>query len=222
MSVLDTGFLQPTLIVEQALLDGLADVDAAAAVDDATIDALLKRMLYSETAKNRAALREWLKRDSPKVLRNFPRDHATFPCWAVLIKSDQETDHFLGEGFHQATYPDGSFGTVDASGWKTEVAIATLAEDPNAVEWLYGMSKFIVSAKRDSMQAAGLQFEEFHLSGQDLGFDRQFLQAGRFVYRRDLYVSASYFNRDAHREPASQVTDTEQTAVVGTGFEIPL
>jgi len=132
-------------------------------------------------------------------VENFPQDPKVFPCWAILLTADEQTQ-FVGDVGGPAIMLDGSRDdTVTVESWTTTLTVASLVEHPEVLLWLYQLAKWLLAANR---RALGKQFGLMQrLSGRDLGFEQAYRP--RFVYRRDLIWNVQYLQRDADlRSPA--------------------
>jgi len=197
----DPGWLVPEQVVEDALHAGVAEVRAAFTAG--TIDTLLARIYRNFTPENRLRVKAWLAKHDIKIVENYPHDEQELPCWAVVIDPEQQTQQYLGDQAGNVELSTGEHVVGSAERWRSTVGILVVAEQTELIKWLYQLAKWIVGTYRAQMAAAGFVYGQ-NPAGRDLGFDQRLLQAGRFVYRRQLNVTAEYDQVDADAADAAE------------------
>lgn len=188
------GYILPELVVHAVLEDAMREI--AEAAQAGTLGTLLGTMFRNLPEPKRDRLSEWLSIEAPRVVLNYPREHAEIPCYAIVLDPETEKE-FVGSivGVTQFVGGEAIDGEApqDGSEWTSTIGVLCYAEHPELLIWMYQVAKFMLARNRARL------LDEFEvrvsLSGRDFGFEKRFLP--RFVYRRALMVQASYVQRDA-------------------------
>lgn len=196
------GWIVPEQVVIDALNAGKAAVNAA--ITGGTIDALVARIFRNLDAGTQARIVTWLSEHDIRVLRNYPREHVETPCWAVIIDPEEQTQQYVGDAYYIVELGTGEYVQAEAEQWRTTVGVLTYADHAELLVWLYHLAKWIVADARRSMQDAGFVYGQ-RLSGRDLGFVKEFQPA--FIYRRGLFLTASYDQTDYTTSDVVEITD---------------
>lgn len=216
MAADDRGWVHPELVLHTALANVQATVDAAAAVSQAEVDRLLKRIYHNETQANRDVIRDWLAGNRIPVMDAFPREPVENPCWVVFLQSENE-EHFVGGVSHVAEFVDGYSGTMEAESQDAMYGVATITENARLTRWLYRLSFWGMASQRRWFDEQIKAMEPLRLSGRDLIFDPNYMQAGKFLYRRDLNLRTKYLAYDAEREAELGDQTDEDVCVTADG-----
>lgn len=203
----DRGWIAPELILEDTLRMGYALLSDQ--IEAGTIDGFVQRIFSNAEFVKRQQIVKFFAETSIRIVENFPQDPKVFPCWAILLSADEQTQ-YVGDMGGPAIFENERNDTVTAEAWTTTLTVATLAEHPEVLQWLYQFAKWILSTQR---RALGKRFGLMQrLAGRDLGFEQAYRP--RFVYRRDLIWNVQYLQRDADSRSPAVIDSTESNATV--------
>jgi len=139
----------PEQIWEDALGLGLAQIDAAFA--GGTIDELLGRIYRNIDTTERDKIKSWLSEHSIPIVENYPREPQDFPCWAVLLSAEEQSQQYVSDALGQVTLATGETIVARAERWASTTGVITYAEHPELVKWLHHLAKWIVFDARDAI-----------------------------------------------------------------------
>ncbi len=127
-------------------------------------------------------------REPPVVVLGYPRTSGEFPCFAIILESEEETDPesmgdyvgqtLDGEGGEAAEYV-GSF-------FNHSYGIYIYAQHPDVVIYLYQFAKMVIFGAKDALLCSG--FTDLRISGGELNPEEMYLPDNMFA--RVLRISA--------------------------------
>ena len=151
-----------------------------------------------------------MRSEEVRIVENYPREEQEFPAWVIVIDPEQQSQQYIGDQGGQITLESGENIIPRVERWSATIGVITYAEHPEKVKWLYQLAKWILSSKRLDLSCT---FEHWQSQqGRDLGFDKMFLDAGRFVYRRGLFIEAHYDQTDYD---SNEITEEVTLAELG-------
>lgn len=207
------SWIAPEQVLEDAIVGGLAELDQLVAAG--TLNAYLDRALGNIPQTDRDALAYWISNHGERYVRNYPRTEIELPVIALVLGADEQGQYIGEQGLALLADPaaEGQLDQeVDAEPWTSTMTVLVYAEHPGLTQWIYHLVKFILARKRRELTETGYELG-YSLSGRDLGFDPRFLEAGRFVYTRALFVRAEYIQRDAETVAISDIDDVAAPVV---------
>ena len=120
-------------------------------------------------------------REPPVVVLGYPRASAEFPCFAVVLESEEETEPELigdymgqtleGEAGPAAEYVGGIF--------RHTYGVYIYAQNPDVCIYLYQFAKMVVFGAKQALECAG--FIDTRLSGGELNPEEMYLPEGMFA-----------------------------------------
>lgn len=131
----------------------------------------------------------------PRVVLSYPRTGAQFPCYAIVMSSESESDSFLGDHVG-ADSEEGIEFTGEM--FSAAFTVFVYAEHPDVTAYLYQLAKSIVSAGKKHLLASGVH--SISMSGSELQPDEFYMPENMFV--RQLKVSTTQ-QTSAPRVPAA-------------------
>ena len=179
-------------LIIRALKKGIQDL-----IDDPRrIDVLFTCALDLDAAEAQKA-REIFLEKPPTVQFQYPRKNPEFPLYAVVLNSETEEQHALGDfgGFlgdsDAATQVVGIGGLTEAtiirtSTWSHNFAIMTYSRHPDVTLYLYYIAKQILIRERDFFKEQGVL--DISFGGRDMGPDENY--APEWVFVRALTMQA--------------------------------
>ena len=128
-------------------------------------------------------------REPPVVVLGYPRTSGEFPCFAVILESEEETDPELmgdymgqtleGESGEAAEYVGGFF--------RNSYGVYIYAQNPDVVIYLYHFAKMVIYGAKEALECAG--FNDIRFSGGELNPEEMYLPENMFA--RVLRISCT-------------------------------
>lgn len=117
----------------------------------------------------------------PEVVLGYPRTSTQFPCFAIVLQSDQETDNFIGDfgGETEDDEESEDYLEYNAAICNNSYGLYVYAEHPDVCLYLYYIAKMIVFGAREFLLANGLT--EVRVSGGEVSPDEQYLPDNMFL-----------------------------------------
>ena len=127
------------------------------------------------------AIKTWFAATPPEVHHGYARVDTKFPSYHIILGSENESDHVLGdEGVMIDDPEDENFGAdVKTTIWEHNYQVLCYAEHPDATTYMYEIAKTILIVNAHSFfTEAGLFFQ--YISGMDLAPDPRYLPENLF------------------------------------------
>jgi len=137
--------------------------------------------LYSLGSEELAAIHTFFNENTPGVIHSYPRTDTELPIYSIVLSSEGESDHILGDdaGMIMDT-DDEDFGADEYSSiWDHKYVIFCYSEHPDVTEYMYEVAKLIIHAALKPFSEEGLF--STHLSGSDIKPDAASLPEHLFV-----------------------------------------
>jgi hypothetical protein len=113
----------------------------------------------------------------PKVVLGYPRATGTWPCYAIVLSSDEESEEvlsqFVGTTARGETAPGGEDQDYEGAFFDQTFSIYVLSTHPDQCIYLYKLAKLALMGARDALVAAGVL--DPHYSGGELNPDEMLL-----------------------------------------------
>ena len=140
------------------------------------------------------AVRTYFNRRRPMVSHNYPRiSEVTFPLYAIILESDQETTSFVGD-FEGIVTEERAIELDDANLWGADIIGALFTskyqiwvcaeEHPDACLYFYQIAKYALMKRRNSLKAQGIV--SMRMSGQDFKPHPDYMPSNVFTRRLNL------------------------------------
>lgn len=115
----------------------------------------------------------------PNVIHHYARSESEFPLWSVVLESEEESEHYIGDDAGMIDEPDDPLFGADriASIFTHHYAILTYTEHPDLTLYYYEIAKAILVVA--PLKSQGLF--NTHLSGMDVMPDPQYIPEHLFV-----------------------------------------
>lgn len=188
------GWIVVELEAERLLAEGYAELTTILN-DDTAADAFLKRVFWNMADDRRAKVKAWLRTTDVRIVENFPRTEQVMPCHAIILLPGENREFvgLVGDALELSV--DGPAGPVSGEQWTKTVGVLTRATNPEQVMVLHQLAAFFVARKRQDLAD---KFEiNIAMSERDLGFVREHLSAGQFVYERMLQLNVAFLQLNA-------------------------
>lgn len=142
------------------------------------------------------AIRAFWLDHTPTVHHSYPRRDFTPPFFCIVLNTEEETEHVMGDDAGMITDPENpNYGDeIKTSFWLHRYQIFCVTEHPDATLYLYQAAKYLYGAVHDEIAAAG--FYEFHLSGGELEPDPRFMPEHWFVRQLSLTFKSEFMRLD--------------------------
>lgn len=146
---------------------------------------------FFDPTAGEAERKEFVKRFKqrpPKTLMGYARSTSQFPCFAVVLNSDDEQEALVGDYIGQ-TLPDDHEGEAteyEGAFFDSVYATYIYSEHPDECAFLYQYAKAVLHGGKEWFLACGV--EEVTLSGGELAPDENYMPENMFV--RVLRVNA--------------------------------
>jgi len=125
----------------------------------------------------------------PVVVLGFPRHTGTFPCFAVVLETEEEAQNVLGDYMGETVEGEDAAEAAEYSGaiFSQSYGIFIYAEHPDKVAYLYQFAKLVLFGAKDFLIRAGLIEPRF--SGGELSPEEMYLPENMFA--RVLRITAT-------------------------------
>ncbi len=189
------GWILVELEVERILSEGYAELNAILN-DDTAADAYLKRVFWNMSDERRAKVKAWLRQTDVKIVENYPKLEQALPCQAIVL-GPGDNHEFVGlVGCTEEIDTVGPLGRpVSGEQWNKSVGVLTRSENPEQVMVLHQLAAFFVARQRQALVATFQM--NVAMAERDVGFVREQLAAGRFVYERALQLNVAFLQLNA-------------------------
>jgi len=124
----------------------------------------------------------------PTVVLGYPRTTAEFPCFAIILESEEESDLMLADYVGQTLPGEDAREAAEFEGgiFEHTYGIYIYAENPDVCIYLYQFAKMVLYGAKEVLLAAGLVDPVF--SGGELSPEEMYVP--EHMYSRVLRVSA--------------------------------
>lgn len=127
----------------------------------------------SDTTERDEFVKRFMARP-PTVRLGYARTSADFPCYAIVMESEDEQEAFLAD--HAGQDDDVEF---TGGFWDSVYAVYVYAEHPDECQMLYQVAKSIVHAGKGFLLACGVL--DVSLTGAELAPDETYMPDNMFV-----------------------------------------
>lgn len=131
----------------------------------------------------RAEFVKHFRRQPPKIVIGYPKTTVEFPCIAIVLNSDEETQNLLAD--YMGMTKDGvdpiSAEAIEARGAWFEAShmVYVYAEHPDVTTYLYHFTKLVLFGAKPTFLGCGI--EDVRFSGGELAPDEGYLPEYAFV-----------------------------------------
>lgn len=131
-------------------------------------------------------------REPPITLLGYPRTNAKFPCYAVVLEREEESDEALGQylGQTQPGEPDIDVSEYTGTVFTQVLGIYAYAEHPDQALYCYHLAKSVLISSNNVLHQLGLI--DPHYGGGDLAPAPDYLPENMFVRRLELTAKALF------------------------------
>ncbi len=177
-------------LVERLLLAVLrSEVDRlAASLDEAT---RIFSHIFDPTMSEaeRVLFVDKFMSEPPKTVLSYPRETAEFPCYAVVLDSESESQSLLGDHAGETVEGEDEDEPAEYQGaiFEQVHAVYTYAQHPDLVAYLYQLSKMILLGAKTALMRSGLASVSF--AGGELSPEEMYLPDNMFA--RQLRVTST-------------------------------
>jgi len=161
----DVGTSRDSILMVERLLRSLlqSSIDKLKDPNDDTAVADLNRFFthfYGPTITD-SEVADFVKNfqtQPPKAVVGYPRSTAQFPCFAIILESDQETQDFLGEYAGMTTLGEGNVDMQEYVGafYSSVYGVYIYAEHPDVCAYLYQFAKSVIHGGKAYLFSCGL------------------------------------------------------------------
>jgi len=129
------------------------------------------------------------QKSPPVTVLGYPRDSGTFPCFSVILESEQEDTNLLDDYVGQTVEGEDAAEAAEYQGaiFGQSYGIYVYAEHPDAVAYLYQFAKLVLFGAKPFLIKAGLIEPRF--SGGELSPEEMYLPSNMFA--RVLRITAT-------------------------------
>ena len=138
-----------------------------------------------------AILQQFFKENPPNIIHNYPRDDSSFPLYAIVLGSEQESTKFLDDFGGMVTPeeaailgdPNLAHSDIRSSIYTHVYNIFVHAQNnPDVVIWYYELAKYFLTRARTFFKSKGLL--DTHFAGGDIKPSGDYLHA--YLFGRQL------------------------------------
>jgi hypothetical protein len=132
----------------------------------------------------------------PGVIHGYARSETDFPVFSIVLVSEQEDEHYMGDDAGMIDEPgDPDFGSDRISTiWAHDYSILCYTEHPDLTLYYYEMAKAIFM----TADLNALDLFNVHVSGRDLMPDPQYIPEHLFVRQLSFRASREFERIDAN------------------------
>jgi hypothetical protein len=169
-------------LLERVLQNLLRSEIARLKEDEAELDRFFGHF-FDPTAgsEERSRFVTHFRREPPVVVLGYPRTSGEFPCFAVILESEEETDPDL-MGDYMGQTLDGEAGEAAeyvGSFFSNSYGIYIYAQNPDVVVYLYQFAKMVIYGAKQALECAG--FNDIRFSGGELNPEEMYLPENMFA-----------------------------------------
>jgi len=171
-------------IIHSILTSGVATIVA----DPTLLDDLFINNFELESEEVTAIKTYWVAHP-PTIVNGYPREDVDFPAVAIILASEGEDQHFIGDDAGQVLDEDSSYYNSDISSgiWKHTYNLPIYTNHPDVTAYYYEIIKMIFSGGLATLVNDGCF--DFHFAGGDLSPDPKYLP--HHLFGRQLIFSCS-------------------------------
>jgi hypothetical protein len=128
------------------------------------------------------------QRQPPKATIGYPRSTSEFPCFSIILESEEETQNVLADYVGQTLDDEDAREAAEYHGavFSQTYGVYIYAQHPDVAAYLYQFAKLVLFGAKPFLQAAGLI--EPHFSGGELSPEEMYLPDNMFA--RVLRITA--------------------------------
>lgn len=172
---------------------------------DPTILDDIFRVNYCLSQAEVDSIKEAFAASPPNVIHHYARSESEFPLYSIVLESEQESEHYIGDDAGMIDEPDDPLFGADriASIFTHDYTILTYTEHPDLTLYYYEIAKaiFLVAP----LKSLGLF--NTHISGMDLMPDPRYIPDHLFVRRMSFKADREFerIDRDSKLGKAFRV-----------------
>lgn len=120
-------------------------------------------------------------REPPIVVMGYPRAAGEFPCFSIILESEQETDpELLGDYMGQTVEGEaGPLTEYEGGFFDHTYGIYVYAQNPDQVIYLYQFAKMVIFGAKAALECAG--FINTRFSGGELSPEEMYLPENMYA-----------------------------------------
>jgi hypothetical protein len=159
-------------------------------LDDPTILDDIFRENYCLEQSEVDSIKEAFAAKPPNVIHHYARSESEFPLYSVVLESEQEAEHFIGDDAGMIDEPDDPLFGADriATIFSHDYSILTYTEHPDLTLYYYEIAKSILVVA--DLKSQGLF--NTHISGMDLMPDPRYIPEHLFVRRMSFKADREF------------------------------
>lgn len=117
----------------------------------------------------------------PRTVLGYARTTASFPCFAIALEGESETETFVADfiGQHDDESEEREPAEFTGAMWEATYGIFVYAQHPDEVIYLYHFVKAVVYGGKQRLMSLGVS--EIGLSGADMMPDEAYMPSDMFV-----------------------------------------
>lgn len=154
-----------------------------------------------------AGIRAFFAGKPIRVQHGYPQADIRVPLVAILLQGESQSQRFLGE---MGQLPQGGMNGP-GSIWDSNYQLMCYAENADACQYIYELTRAILLLKHKDMAQAGLLSPSY--SGQDIAPDPRYLPANLFVRVLGMRFQTAYV--------LPELLDASPLARIATGLALP-
>ena len=130
------------------------------------------------------------QKQPPKAILGYPRSTASFPCFAIIMESEQEETKFVGDFIGETHEEDDAKYAAEYVGafYNSTYGIYIYAEHPDVCAYLYQFAKATMHASKGFLFTCGIH--DMSLSGGELAPDETYIPENMFLRVLRAQISA--------------------------------
>lgn len=139
----------------------------------------------------------WWQEHTPAVHHSYPRRDFTPPFYSLVLGTDSEAEHVVGDDAGMVSDPDDPRYGQDClvSFWEQQHNILCVTDHPDATLYIYHALKYIMASADDQLANKG--FYDIHYSGADLEPDPRYMPEHWFIRAFTLTFKSEFQRLDA-------------------------
>lgn len=120
-------------------------------------------------------------REPPVVVMGYPRAAGEFPCFSIILESEEETDpELLGDYAGQTVEgEDGPLAEYQGGFFQHTYGIYVYAQNPDQVIYLYQFAKMVLFGAKQALECAG--FINTRFSGGEISPEEMYLPENMYA-----------------------------------------
>jgi len=183
-------------MIQRAIYNALKLGFEGLAAEPEALEDIFGERGYGLAATEIEAIKTVLDSDPVNITHGYARSDQKFPLVAIILASDDDDEHWLGDVAGQIDdEEDPDFGAdLLSSTWKHVFDLLIYAEHPDVTLYVYEIVKSIILTSEPQFADAGVFFR--HLSGRDLAPDPRYVPEHLFVRKLALSCKSEFMRVD--------------------------